>query len=110
MDQLQAMSRSIFACDARMVLRPQNEIRMGQAFFKFYFFHVFACDARMVLCLQNEMRMGPGFMLLVGQGFMLLAIVVVFHSIRSMMNTNDSRVVLHMCVCVRVCVCVCVCV
>eukprot|EP00277_Geminigera_cryophila_P047225 CAMPEP_0173074152 /NCGR_PEP_ID=MMETSP1102-20130122/10836_1 /TAXON_ID=49646 /ORGANISM="Geminigera sp., Strain Caron Lab Isolate" /LENGTH=280 /DNA_ID=CAMNT_0013943145 /DNA_START=20 /DNA_END=862 /DNA_ORIENTATION=+ len=30
MDQLQAMPRSIFACDARMVQRPQNEVRMGQ--------------------------------------------------------------------------------
>ena len=36
MDQLQAMSRSIFACDARMVLRPQNEIRMGQVFLNFF--------------------------------------------------------------------------
>jgi len=30
LDQLQAMPRSIFACDANMAQRPQNEIRMGQ--------------------------------------------------------------------------------
>ena len=30
LDQLQGMLRSVFACDARMVQRPQNGIRMGQ--------------------------------------------------------------------------------
>jgi hypothetical protein len=76
MDQLQAMSRSIFACDARMVLRPQNEIRMGQVFLNFFVLCC-ACDARTVLRSRNEIRMG--------QGFMLLAVVVVY---TSMMNTR----------------------